>query len=269
MVSTGGRQEEPGGGNQESTLGAFFAGLGVENMKVIGMIGGMSWESTAEYYRIINETVKKRLGGHHSAKILLYSVNFSEIESLQRKGEWLESTEIMCDAARRIERGGADCLLICTNTMHKMAPEVQSAVTIPLLHIVDATAVEIKKKGIKRIGLLGTKYTMVEDFYKGRLADNYALEVVIPQEDDCNVVNQVIYHELCMGKIQEESRNQFQRIINNLEAAGAEGVILGCTEISLLIKPGDSPLPLFDTTSIHAGAAVEFALGHGGLEDSA
>ena len=238
-------------------------------MKVIGMIGGMSWESTAEYYRIINETVKERLGGHHSAKVLLYSVNFSEIELLQRKGEWQGSTEIMCDAARRVERGGADCLLICTNTMHKTAPEVQSAVTIPLLHIADATAVEIKKEGIERIGLLGTKYTMVEDFYKGRLADKYALEVVIPQENECNVVNQVIYHELCMGKIQEESKNQFQRIINNLQAAGAEGVILGCTEISLLIKPGDSPLPLFDTTAIHAGAAVEFALGHGGLEDSA
>lgn len=234
-------------------------------MKVIGMIGGMSWESTAEYYRIINETVKERLGGHHSAKVLLYSVNFGEIELLQRKGEWQESTEIMCDAARRVERGGADCLLICTNTMHKTAPEVQSAVTIPLLHIADVTAAEIKKKGIERIGLLGTKYTMVEDFYKGRLADNYALEVVIPQEDDCNVVNQVIYHELCMGKIQEESKNQFQRIINNLQAAGAEGVILGCTEISLLIKPGDSPLPLFDTTAIHAGAAVEFALGPGGF----
>ena len=229
-------------------------------MKVIGMIGGMSWESTAEYYRIINETVKERLGGHHSAKVLLYSVNFGEIELLQRKGEWQESTEIMCDAARRVERGGADCLLICTNTMHKTAPEVQSAVTIPLLHIADVTAAEIKKKGIERIGLLGTKYTMVEDFYKGRLADNYALEVVIPQEDDCNVVNQVIYHELCMGKIQEESKNQFQRIINNLQAAGAEGVILGCTEISLLIKPGDSPLPLFDTTGIHAQAAVDFAL---------
>ena len=229
-------------------------------MKVIGMIGGMSWESTAEYYRIINETVKERLGGHHSAKVLLYSVNFSEIELLQRKGEWQESTEIMCDAARRVERGGADCLLICTNTMHKTAPEVQSAVTIPLVHIADATAVEIKKKGIGKIGLLGTKYTMVEDFYKRRLTDNYALEVVIPQEDDCNVVNQVIYHELCMGKIQEESKNQFQRIINNLQAAGAEGVILGCTEISLLIKPGDSPLPLFDTTGIHAQAAVDFAL---------
>jgi len=238
-------------------------------MKVIGLIGGMSWESTAEYYRIINETVKKRLGGHHSAKILLYSVNFSEIESLQRKGEWQESTEIMCDAARRIERGGAECLLICTNTMHKMAPEVQNAVTIPLLHIADATAKDIKKKGIKRIGLLGTKYTMEEDFYKGRLADNYDLEVVIPQEDDRNIINQVIYHELCMGKIQEESKNQFVRIIQDLDATGVEGVILGCTEISLLIKPGDSPLPLFDTTAIHAGAAVEFALGDDGIVDSA
>ena len=238
-------------------------------MKVIGLIGGMSWESTAEYYRIINETVKRRQGGHHSAKILLYSVNFSEIESLQRKGEWQESTEIMCDAARRVERGGADCLLICTNTMHKMAPEVQSAVNIPLLHIADATAVEVKKKGIESIGLLGTKYTMEEDFYKGRLVENYGLEVVIPQKNDRNIINQVIYHELCMGKIQKESKNEFVRIIKDMDATGAEGVILGCTEISLLIKPEDSPLSLFDTTAIHASAAVEFALGDDDMADSA
>ena len=242
-------------------MGVFVAALGVENMKVIGMIGGMSWESTAEYYRIINETVRERMGGHNSAKILLYSVNFAEIETLQRKGEWQESSEIMCDAARQIERGGADCLLICTNTMHKMAPEVQSAVTIPLLHIADATAIEIKKKGIKRIGLLGTKYTMEEDFYKGRLSENYGLELLIPTEKDSNIINQVIYDELCMGMIHADSRSQFMRIISELDMRRAEGVILGCTEISLLIKQEDSSLPLFDTTAIHARAAVEFALG--------
>ena len=232
-------------------------------MKVIGLIGGMSWESTAEYYRIINKTVKERLGGLHSAKILLYSVDFSEIETLQREGRWPEATEFMCDAARRIERGGADCVLICTNTMHKMAPEVQNTVTIPLLHIADATALEIKKRGIKRIGLLGTKYTMEEDFYKVRLVEDYDLDVFIPREDGRTIVNRVIYEELCLGKVVKESRNQFQQIIQDLKTRGVEGVILGCTEISLLINQKDSPLPLFDTTAIHARAAVNFALDDG------
>lgn len=229
-------------------------------MKVIGLIGGMSWESTAEYYRIINETVKERLGGHQSAKILLYSLNFSEIEELQREGRWEEATEVMCDAARVIEQGGANCILICTNTMHKMAPEVQRAVTIPLLHIADATAIEIKKKGIERVALLGTKYTMEEEFYKRRLRVNYSLDVMIPPEEDRNIVNQTIYDELCLGKVEEESKKQFVRIINSLKEEGAEGVILGCTEISLLIKQKDSLLELFDTTEIHAHAAVDFAL---------
>jgi aspartate racemase len=229
-------------------------------MKVIGLIGGMSWESTAEYYRIINETVKARLGGLHSAKILLYSLNFAEIEKLQREGKWIEATEVMCGAARRVERGGADCLLICTNTMHKMASEVEQAVKIPLLHIADATASEIKKKKIQRVVLLGTKFTMEEDFYKGRLAEKYLLEVIIPSEEDCNIINQIIYHELCLGKVKEESKKQFRRIIEQLTAEGAGGVILGCTEISLLIKQQDSPVELFDTTAIHARAAVDFAL---------
>jgi aspartate racemase len=229
-------------------------------MKVIGLIGGMSWESTAEYYRIINETVKERLGGLCSAKILLYSLNFAEIERLQREEKWAEATEVMCDAARRVERGGADCLLICTNTMHKMASEVEGAVNIPFLHIADATAREIKKKKIKRVVLLGTKFTMEEDFYKGRLADKYILDVIIPSVEDRNIINQVIYHELCLGKIREESKKQFGRIIERLAAVGAEGVILGCTEISLLIKQQDSPVELFDTTAIHARAAVDFAL---------
>jgi len=220
----------------------------------------MSWESTAEYYRIINKTVKERLGGLHSAKILLYSVDFSEVATLQTEGRWPEATEFMCDAARRIERGGADCVLICTNTMHKMAPEVQSTVTIPLLHIADTTAIEIKKRGIKRVALLGTKYTMEEDFYKGRLVDDYDLDVVIPPEDGRTIVNRVIYEELCLGKVVEESRNQFQQIIHDLNRRGVEGVILGCTEISILINQDDSPLPPFDTTAIHAQAAVDFAL---------
>jgi aspartate racemase len=232
-------------------------------MKVIGLIGGMSWESTAEYYRIMNQTVKERLGGLHSAKILLYSVNFNEIATLQTEGKWQEATRFMCDAAQRLERGGADCVLICTNTMHKMAPEVQSSVTIPLLHITDTTAREIKKRGIKRIALLGTKYTMEEDFYKGRLIDDYDLDVFIPPEDGRTIVNRVIYEELCLGKVVEESRNHFQQIIHDFNRGGVEGVILGCTEISLLINQEDSPLPLFDTTAIHARAAVDFALEDG------
>jgi aspartate racemase len=232
-------------------------------MQVIGLIGGMSWESTAEYYRIMNQTVQERLGGLHSAKILLYSVNFNEIATLQTEGRWQEATRFMCDAAQRLERGGADCVLICTNTMHKMAPEVQSSVTIPLLHIADTTALEIKKSGIKRIALLGTKYTMEEDFYKGRLIDDYDLNVFIPPKDGRTIVNRVIYEELCLGRVVEESRNQFQQIIHDFNRAGVEGVILGCTEISLLIHQEDSPLPLFDTTAIHAQAAVDFALEEG------
>ena len=229
-------------------------------MKVIGLIGGMSWESTAEYYRIINETVKERLGGHHSAKIMLYSVNFSELVKLQLEGRWQEATEFMCEAARRVELGGAECILICTNTMHKMAAEVQRAVMIPLLHIADATAMEIKKKGIKRVALLGTKYTMEEEFYKGRLRAKYGFEVLIPPEEDRNILNQIIYDELCLGKVEGESKKLFVQIIGGLENQGAEGVILGCTEISLLIKQKDSPLELFDTTAIHARAAVDFVL---------
>ena len=229
-------------------------------MKVIGLIGGMSWESTAEYYRIINETVKERLGGHHSAKILLYSVNFSELVNLQREGQWEKATEFICEAARRVELGGADCILICTNTMHKMAAEVQRAVVIPLLHIADATAMEIKRKRIGRVALLGTKYTMEEEFYRGRLRTKYGFEVLIPPEEDRNVINQIIYDELCLGEITEESKKHFLRIIKSLRKRGGEGVILGCTEISLLIKEKDSSLELFDTTTIHARAAVAFAL---------
>ncbi len=229
-------------------------------MRVIGLIGGMSWESTAEYYRIINETVKERLGGLHSAKIVLYSVNFHEIESLQHEGRWKDATEIICDAARSVELAGAGCLLICTNTMHKMAPEVQRAVTIPLLHIADATAAEIREAGMSRVALLGTRYTMEEDFYKGRLVADHGFEVMIPPERDRKIVHQVIYNELCLGQVQGESKRQFVRIIRDMDKLGAEGVVLGCTEISLLINQEDCPLRLFDTTAIHAQAAVEFAL---------
>jgi aspartate racemase len=229
-------------------------------MKTIGLIGGMSWESTAEYYRIINQTIKERLGGHHSGKILLYSVDFSEIETLQREGRWEEATEFMCHAVKRVERGGAECILICTNTMHIMAAEVQQAVKIPLLHIADATAMVIKKRGIERVALLGTKYTMEEEFYKGRLRAKYGFEVLIPPEEERDIINRTIYDELCLGKVEGKSRKRFVGIITSLKERGAQGVILGCTEISLLIKEKDSPLELFDTTAIHARAAVDFAL---------
>ena len=241
-------------------MGVRIREQGDLEMKVIGLIGGMSWESTAEYYRIINRTVKERLGGYHSGKILLYSVDFSEIEKLQRGGRWDKATEFICDAARRVELGGADCLLICTNTMHKMAAEVQQAVKIPLLHIADATAMVIKKKGIRRVALLGTKYTMEEEFYKGRLKAKHGLDVLIPSEEERGSINKTIYDELCLGQVEGESKNRFVLIIKRLKERGGEGVILGCTEISLLIKQKDSPLELFDTTAIHARAAVDFAL---------
>jgi aspartate racemase len=229
-------------------------------MKTIGLIGGMSWESTAEYYRIINEAVRERLGGLHSAKMLLYSVDFQEVEDLQQRGDWGAAAGLLAGAARNLERGGANFVLICTNTMHKVAAEVEKAVTIPLLHIVDATAEKIKEVGIRRIGLLGTRYTMEEDFYTGRLVTKHGLQVLTPPEADRTLVHRVIFEELCLGKVVAESRAEFSRIIADLAAARAQGVILGCTEISLLIKAGDSHLPLFDTTEIHARRAVDLAL---------
>jgi aspartate racemase len=230
-------------------------------MKVIGLIGGMSWESTAEYYRIINESVKERLGGLHSARILLYSVDFHQVEVLQQEGRWQEATEVLLDAARRVQRGGADFMLICTNTMHKMAEEIEESISIPLLHIADATALEIGRRGITRVALLGTKYTMEDDFYKGRLAEGHGLQVLIPPEKERDAVHRVIYDELCLGNIVAASRSELVGIIRGLGGQGAEGVILGCTELPLLIKQEDSPLPLFDTTTIHARSAVDFALG--------
>lgn len=229
-------------------------------MKTIGLIGGMSWESSLEYYRIINEIVKARLGGFHSAKSILYSVDFAEIETLQHQGKWQETAQILGRAARSLEAAGADFLILCTNTMHKVAAEIESVVRIPLLHIADATASVVSSRGLKRIGLLGTRFTMEEDFYKGRLTEKFGLEVLVPNPPDREVIHRVIYQELVFGRIDPSSRRQFVAIIERLAGAGAEGAILGCTEIGLLVKDGDSPLPLFDTTRIHAEAATDLAL---------
>ncbi len=229
-------------------------------MKTIGLIGGMSWESSAEYYRIINQQVQERLGGTHSARSVMYSVNFAEIESLQMQGRWSEATEIMKEAARLVEKGGADFLVICTNTMHKMADEVQSCIQIPILHIADATAMQVTARGLNTVGLLGTRFTMEEDFYKGRLEQKYGLKVLVPDKPDQEIVHRIIYDELVIGKIKIESKTQYQRIIAGLARRGAQGVILGCTEIGLLVQEADSPVSLFDTTLIHAVAAVEYAL---------
>ena len=229
-------------------------------MKTIGMIGGMSWESSIEYYRIINETVKEQLGDLHSAKSLMYSVDFAEIEVLQREGRWQEATRAMVEAARSVEAGGADFLIICTNTMHKMADEVQKSIAIPLLHIADATAEAIKARGLQRVGLLGTRFTMEEDFYRGRLVEKHALEVLVPEAAEREIVHRIIYDELVLGRIVPASKAEYLRIIGGLAEAGAEGIILGCTEIGLLVSQADSRLPLFDTTRIHALAAVQYAL---------
>ncbi len=229
-------------------------------MKTIGLIGGMSWESTAEYYRLINEGIHNRLGGLHSARSVLVSVDFAEIEELQRQGMWAEAGEAMAAAARSLERGGADFIVLCTNTMHKLTAQIEAAVTIPFLHIADATALRIQAAGIQTVGLLGTNFTMQEDFYKGRLEAGYNLRVLIPPAQAREIVHQVIYTELCLGIINTASRLSYRQILHDLAQSGAEGIILGCTEIGLLVKPEDSPIPIFDTTQIHAEAAVEFAL---------
>lgn len=228
-------------------------------MKTIGLIGGMSWESTVTYYKIINETVKERLGGFHSGKILLYSVDFAEIEECQAKGEWEKSAEILSEAAENLEKAGADFIVICTNTMHKVAGKIQENIKIPVIHIADATAHKLKQDGILKTALLGTKYTMTQDFYKEKLREN-GIEVLIPEEKDIEIVNHVIYEELCLGKIFDSSRKEYIRIIDGLKEKGAQGVILGCTEIGLLISQKDSPLPVYDTTEIHALSACEKAL---------
>jgi aspartate racemase len=229
-------------------------------MKTIGLIGGMSRESSLEYYRIINEQVKEKLGGLHSAKSLMYSVDFNEIEKLQHQGNREKATQLMIDAAQRLEKGGADFVVICTNTMHKMANDVQENIRIPLLHIADATADRIRATGIRKIGLLGTRFTMEEDFYKSRLIDKYGFEVIIPDDHDRQIVHDIIYKELCLGKINKSSKDQFIRVINNLIANKVQAVILGCTEISLLVQQEDVDILLFDTTRIHAESAVELSL---------
>jgi len=229
-------------------------------VKTIGLIGGMSWESSLEYYRVVNETTNSKLGGLHSAKCVLYSVDFAEIEYCQREGNWAEAASHLTDAARDLERAGAELLVLCTNTMHKVAGEIQAGVRIPLLHIADATAERIRQAGIHKVGLLGTRFTMEEDFYKGRLAEQHGLQVIVPDERDRRVVDRIIYDELVLGEIRAESRHQYQEVIGRLIPGGAEGIILGCTEIGLLIREQDSPVPVFDTTRIHAVAAVEYAL---------
>ena len=227
---------------------------------VIGLIGGMSWESSAEYYRIINREVRNRLGGVHSARSLMWSVDFGEIERLQHQGDWDELTNRMKDAAIRLQRGGADFVLLCTNTMHLMADAVADAIDIPLLHIADPTAEKIKAAGFQKVGLLGTAFTMEQDFYKGRLERVFGLDVLVPDADDRRVVHEVIYKELVAGEIRTESRMAYREVIARLVASGAQAIILGCTEIMLLVSAQDSAVPLFDTTTIHAIAAVDRAL---------
>jgi aspartate racemase len=229
-------------------------------MKTIGLIGGMSWESTVEYYRVINESVKAKLGGLHSARCVLFSVDFAEVAELQGQGRWPEAAQLLAEAAQSVERAGADVLLVCTNTMHKLADAIQARIRIPLLHIADVTAGEVKRAGLQRVGLLGTRFTMEDDFYRGRLASRHGLQVVIPDSADRDAVHRIIYEELCLGDIRPESRTQMIAIIGRLAELGAEGIILGCTELGLLLGNGDSRVPIFDTTRIHALAAVEFAV---------
>jgi aspartate racemase len=229
-------------------------------MKTIGLIGGMSWESSIEYYRIINEVTKNKLGGLHSAKSVMYSVDFAEIEALQHQNRWAEAASLMVTAAQSIERAGADFVVLCTNTMHKVADEIEANIQIPLLHIADATAEKIQSNGIQKIGLLGTRFTMEQDFYRGRLVNKYGLQVLIPSESERELVHRIIYEELCLGIINTESRKKYIEVINRLIESGAEGIILGCTEIELLVDSGDTTVDLFPTTRIHAEAAVDKAL---------
>ena len=228
-------------------------------MKTIGFIGGMSWESTVLYYQIANEVVKNKLGGLHSARVLLYSVNFYEIESLQASGEWEKSAEILTAVANKLENAGADFIVICTNTMHKVAPQIAKGINIPILHIADATAVELKKASISKVALLGTKYTMTQDFYKNKIIEE-GISVLIPNEKDIELVNGVIYSELCLGIVSPESKKEYLRIIDDLHEQGAQAVILGCTEIGMLLKQEDTNIPLFDTTEIHATKAALMAI---------
>ncbi|MFF8314505.1 aspartate/glutamate racemase family protein [Streptomyces lydicus] len=228
-------------------------------MRTIGLLGGMSWESTAEYYRLLNELTRERLGGLHSARCVLYSVDFAEIERLQAEGRWEQAAEILAEAAGALEAAGVDMLLLCTNTMHKVADEVSAAVSVPLLHLADTTAEAVRARGLRRVGLLGTAFTMEQDFYRGRL-ERHGLDVLVPDAAARSTVHRVIYEELCLGVVREESRTAYRAVIDDLVAAGAEGIVLGCTEIELLIGPEHSPVPVFPTTRLHAEAAVTRAL---------
>ncbi len=229
-------------------------------MKTIGLIGGMSWESTIPYYRIINETVKDSLGGLHSAKIILYSVDLHDIVELQHSGNWIEAGRLLTEAALSLQVAGAECIVLCTNTMHKIAPAIESAVSIPLLHIVDVTAVAIKKLNFKTVGLLGTRFTMEQEFYRERFEELHGIRILTPNEIDRQKVHQTIYEELCLGQVIDTSRDEYRRIMQKLNEAGAEAIILGCTEISMLVNQGDSLTPLLDTTELHAKMAVQWAL---------
>lgn len=228
-------------------------------MKTIGLIGGMSWESTVTYYQIMNKTIKDELGGLHSAKIILYSVDFAEIEKCQANGDWDKSADILGTAAENLEKAGADYIVICTNTMHKVAPQIQKHIRIPIIHIAEATAEQLIEKQISKVALLGTKYTMTQTFYKEKLVEA-GIEVLIPNQQDIEIVNNVIYNELCLGIISEDSKKEYLRIIRELSMQGVQGVILGCTEIGLLIKQSDMDIPVFDTTEIHAHKAAMAAL---------
>ncbi|HDM8227979.1 TPA: aspartate/glutamate racemase family protein [Vibrio campbellii] len=229
-------------------------------MKTIGLIGGMSWESTAQYYQIINREVKARLGGLHSGKVCLYSVDFAEIETLQHQGRWDDTAIILAQAAKSVEAGGADFILICTNTMHKVADQIQQVVNVPLIHIADTTAEKLVSDGIKKVGLLGTRFTMEQDFYKQRLIDKFGVDVFVPGSDDQTIIHNVIYNELCKGEVRDDSRQHYLAIIEKLVEQGAEAVILGCNEIAMLVEPHHTDVKLYDTTEIHAKAAVEKAL---------
>jgi aspartate racemase len=229
-------------------------------LKIIGLIGGMSWESTVPYYRLINETVKEHLGGLHSAKVILYSVDFHDVERLQHAGDWEAAGELLADAARSLEAAGADFLVLCTNTMHKVANAIEAAVRIPLFHIADPTAAAIKAAGFSTVGLLGTRFTMEQSFYRDRLSERHGLQVLTPKPEDREIIHRIIYEELCRGAVLPESRAEYRRIMRELREQGVEAIILGCTEISLLVGQEDADVPLFDTTSIHARSAAEWAL---------
>ena len=231
-------------------------------MKTLGLIGGMSWESTIPYYRIINETVRERLGGLHSAQLILYSVDFHTIERLQQADAWEEAGQVLAHVGRSLQTAGAEGLLLCTNTMHQVAPAIESAVDIPLLHIADPTAAAVKQAGFHTVGLLGTRFTMEQDFYRARLVTRHGLHVIVPDAADREIVHRVIYDELCQGDLRDDSRAQYQDIMQRLVEKGAESIILGCTEIDLLVRPDDAPVPVFDTTGLHARAAAAWALGH-------